>query len=547
MKKFTLLSVALLWVASHAAGQFKSTSLVPLLQKEALGLNIAAKTPAKAKAKVPNAPILNRPEGTYYEVFGKMNLVQSNGGTPAVSSYSNLSSEIVEGNDGFVYIKNLPNLLGAQSYIQAERGENDTIIIKKQIAYQQNGVDYYTTLAKWDNATGTVVEKPDTILKMIYKDGVLRSIDDDQKYTGVLIAYIYGNADMGWTFGGGEYNFDYQRNTDTKITLPEGLTTESFVIKTIDGNTMGDAYGRIDVAFTDKEVYLNGYDDGYAVGTIEGDKVTFESGQFLGTYYGYQLYFVAAYVDSIYDESGNFVKLQAKKSDKIVFDYDKEARTLKSDSIFLVNASKEELIALSLYWAPQIYPFVDVAAVPADPSISTYGEYLETPGYNYNYAMFSLYPTDVDGNYIDENKLAYKAFIDDELFVFSPEEYSGLTEELEEVPAGFRNEGGQITPSYFMFYFYPEKNVGIQSIYYGGGERHASNIVFKDIKTGEVTVVPDTEDPAGIHSSMTDQTVTGISYADLSGRKVNANSRGMVLMTLKRADGTQKTVKVIKK
>lgn len=547
MKKFTLLSVALLWVASHAAGQFKSTSLVPLLQKEALGLNIAAKTPAKAKAKVPSAPILDRPEGTYYEVFGKMNLVQSNGGTPNVSSYSNLSSEIVEGNDGFVYIKNLPNLLGAQSYIQAERGENDTIIIKKQIAYQQNGVDYYTTLAKWDNATGTVVEKPDTILKMIYKDGVLRSIDDDQKYTGVLIAYIYGNADMGWTFGGGEYNFDYQRNTDTKITLPEGLTTESFVIKTIDGNTMGDAYGRIDVAFTDKEVYLNGYDDGYAVGTIEGDKVTFESGQFLGTYYGYQLYFVAAYVDSIYDESGNFVKLQAKKSDKIVFDYNKEARTLKSDSIFLVNASKEELIALSLYWAPQIYPFVDVAAVPADPSISTYGEYLETPNYNYNYAMFSLYPTDVDGNYIDENKLAYKAFIDDELFVFSPEEYDGLTEELEEVPAGYRNETGQITPSYFMFYFYPEKNVGVQSIYYGGGERHASNIVFKDIKTGEVTVVPDTEDSEDIHSPMSDQTVTGISYADLSGRKVNANSRGMVLMTLKRADGTQKTIKVIKK
>ena len=545
MKKFTLLSVALLWVASHAAGQFKSTSLVPLLQKDALGLNIAAKTPSKVKAKVPNAPIIERPEGTYYEVFGKMNLVQSNGGTPAVSSYSNLSSEIVEGNDGFVYIKNLPNLLGAQSYIQAERGENDTIIIKKQIAYQQNGVDYYTTLAKWDNATGTVVEKPDTILKMIYKDGVLRSIDDDQKYTGVLIAYIYGNADMGSTFGGGEYNFDYQRNTDTKITLPEGLTTERFVVKSIDASTTADAFDRINVAFTDDAVYLNVYNDAYAKGTVEGNKVTFESGQYLGTYYTYQMYFVAAYVDSIFDANGNFVQLQAKKTDKIVFEYDKEARTLKADSIFIVNAGKDDLLGLSLYWAPQIYPFVEVAAVPANPGISSYGEALETSGYNY--AMFSLYPTDVEGNYIDDSKMAYRAFIDDELFIFSPDEYTGLTKELEEVPYGYRNDGGQITPSYFMFYFYPEKNVGIQSIYYGGGERHVSNIVFKDIKTGEVTVVADTEDPAGIQSSMSDQTVTGISYADLSGRKVNANSRGLVLMTLKRADGTQKTVKVIKK
>ncbi len=546
MKKFSLLSVALLWVASHAAGQFKSTSLVPLLQKEALGLNIAAKTPAKAKAKVPSAPILDRPEGTSYDVMGSIDIVMSANSQPSVSTYSR-TSEIVDGNDGFVYIKNLPNLVGAGTYVQAERGQNDTISIKKQLVYAQSGIEYYLTLAKWDNEIGNLVELPDTTLKMIYKDGVLNSIDEDKKYTGLLIGYSYGNDATGWTFGGAEFNIKYKVNTEVKTTLPEGLTTESFVIKTIDSYTTGDAYDRINIAFTDDAVYLNVYDDAYAKGTIEGNKVTFESGQYLGVYSSYQMYFVAAYVDSIFDAGGNFVKLQAKKSDKIVFDYDKEARTLKSDSLFLVNAGKEDLLGLSLFWAPQIYPFVEVAAVPADPSISTYGEYLETPNYNYNYAMFSLYPTDVDGNYIDENKMAYRAFIDDELFVFSPEEYSGLTEDLEEVPAGYRNETGQITPSYFMFYFYPEKNVGVQSIYYGGGERHVSNIVFKDIKTGEVTVVPDTEDSEDIHSSMSDQTVTGISYADLSGRKVNANSRGMVLMTLKRADGTQKTVKVIKK
>ena len=544
MKKFTLLSVALLWVASHAAGQFKSTSLVPLLQKDALGLNIAAKTPSKVKAKVPNAPIIERPEGKVLEVSGSIDIVQSNNGQPSVSTYSR-TSEIVEGNDGFVYILNLPNLVGAGTYVQAERGQNDTISIKKQIVFAQGAYEYYLTLAKWDNESGNLVELPDTTLKMIYKDGVLNSIDEDKKYTGLLIGYSYGNDATGWTFGGAEFNVKYKVNTDVKVTLPEGLTTERLVIKTIDGNTTGDSYDRINVAFTDDAVYLNVYGDAYAKGTIEGNKVTFESGQYLGTYYSYLLYFVTAYVDSIYDETGKFEKLQAKKCDKIVFDYDKEARTLKSDSIFLVNAGKDDLLALSLHWAPQIYPFVEVPAVPANPGISSYGEALESSGYNY--AMFSLYPTDVEGNYIDDSKMAYRAFIDDELFIFSPDEYTGLTKELEDVPYGYRNDGGQITPSYFMFYFYPEKNVGVQSIYYGGGERHVSDIVFKDIKTGEVTVVPDTEDSEGIHSSMSDQTVTGISYADLSGRKVNANSRGMVLMTLKRADGTQKTVKVIKK
>ena len=77
--------------------------------------------------------------------------------------------------------------------------------------------------------------------------------------------------------------------------------------------------------------------------------------------------------------------------------------------------------------------------------------------------------------------------------------------------------------------------------------RNVSNIVFKDIVTGDVTVVPDPDVVTGITANQGNQQVTGISYADLSGRTVGADSRGLVLVTVKRADGTQKTVKVLRK
>ena len=63
-------------------------------------------------------------------------------------------------------------MLGAQTYIQAEHGEGDTITIKKQIAYLAGGTEYYTTLAKWDEETSTVIEQPDATIKLVYKDGV---------------------------------------------------------------------------------------------------------------------------------------------------------------------------------------------------------------------------------------------------------------------------------------------------------------------------------------------------------------------------------------
>ena len=97
--------------------------------------------------------------------------------------------KIVEGEDGNIYIFNLPTNLSADSWVKAERGDGDTIVIHRQLIDQREGsdavYDYYLTKLVWeytdkitgegrfDEATG------DTDIKLLYSNGVLSSIEDN--------------------------------------------------------------------------------------------------------------------------------------------------------------------------------------------------------------------------------------------------------------------------------------------------------------------------------------------------------------------------------
>ncbi|MCR4808638.1 MAG: hypothetical protein K5896_02115, partial [Prevotella sp.] len=69
--------------------------------------------------------------------------------------------------------------------------------------------------------------------------------------------------------------------TDGFVKLPEGAVLENITVSytNAQGNPSAD---QVNVAFVGNDVYLNIYDEGvYIKGTIEGNKLTFKSGQFL--------------------------------------------------------------------------------------------------------------------------------------------------------------------------------------------------------------------------------------------------------------------------
>lgn len=150
-----------------------------------------------------------------------------------------------------------------------------------------------------------------------------------------------------------------------------------------------------------------------------------------------------------------------------------------------------------------VYPFIpDVAATPADPTIFKVNPYNDDPdndpetegGYG---SVLAYVPTvDVDGNEIKESKLYYSLYADVKgeitQITFSPDLYQNLTEEIAEVPytlndswdfqQGTDDDGNPYKAIFLNFDFNSYDRIGIQSIYYGGDERHVTEIQWAEFE-----------------------------------------------------------------
>ena len=143
------------------------------------------------------------------------------------------------------------------------------------------------------------------------------------------------------------------------------------------------------------------------------------------------------------------------------------------------------------------------------------------------------------------SKLTYSLYVDNELFEFDPVEYEGLAEPITEIPYGVAPDSN-IGTTWLCIFFRPMENIGLQTIYRGADVEQRSNIVYYDLKTQEVYTEPYSNPVTAIKGVSTQQQ-DNVVYYDASGRRVQANAKGFVLKTVTTADGTQKTVKVIRK
>lgn len=92
-----------------------------------------------------------------------------------------------------------------------------------------------------------------------------------------------------------------------------------------------------------------------------------------------------------------------------------------------------------------------------------------------------------------------------------------------------------------FFYMDGVSKVGIQAMYKYNDKVYKSNLV-------EFEITEDGFRPTAVNGVTDDKDrVTGVSFYDLSGRRVSNPSSGIYLKTMKMADGTQKTVKIVKR
>ena len=122
---------------------------------------------------------------------------------------------------------------------------------------------------------------------------------------------------------------------------------------------------------------------------------------------------------------------------------------------------------------------------------------------------------------MDPAKLSYQLFVDDdEPSTLYTDEYSGITENMDEIPYLFSDKKGTIIEKAYGIYIYQSgfDRFGIQSIYRGGGEEHRSNIGYWYFNV-----------PEGVETVADSKTEVPTAAFDLQGRRVTPNHKGLVV------------------
>ena len=489
-------------------------------------------------------------------------------------------AKIVEGTDGNIYINNIFDYeVFANSWVQATRGEGDTIVIKRQLVHTNpyQGQLEKLWIAKYRSWTeevlneqtgkvSTLVKYEQTFddIKMIYKDGVLSTCDDYNRGVGdngmcpfaIGCAYysqgsFYKDLFIMWNVNIRPLDVEMQQPADYEqadcyqMIFQQGTTS---YVEFIDAVQQGD------------KIYLKLFEglEGWVVGTIDGDKLTIASNQYLGHYRAdfsrANNFHMFCHVGQAHIVSGSD---EWDLADQIELSYDPETRSIKAqDNDFIsIDGAPDHVYYLVYFKSPVLTIFQDVAATPMDPMFLTYVDQLEEAG-SCNFA-FILPPYDTSFGSLNPKKMYFNVFIDYDTtpFELDPEDYL-IDEPIVDIPysADIKNHNGNQWVGFMdilgnkvhimRYAFQPSQSVGVRTVYTGGGERNYSKILWYDIVTGEQTYQDETV--TGIDPAIGSEVVS-VRYHDISGREVTAATKGLIVKTVTLSNGKQLTSKYMNK
>lgn len=526
-------------------------------------------------ANVATAQIMQQPEGTVYNTYAC-----------SQSFYCSPSSEVREAkpetnraylavlvDDGEVkvYLKHpFPQqwmLTEEDGYLTLTREADGsyTAVMPQPIFTTEEGVLTYaeaytvTTETNEDGIEQFVFQPAaENKVSFSYKDGELRQTDD------LIIALTDGNGQF---LLHAVYDINFTSPGEL-VQLPEGVQLENFFLKATDDENYS-VNRMVKGAIVGNDVYMapfSSFEDSFIHGTIEGNKVSFPTDQYLGysEFWERHIYARAATYEEEWDDAMEDWYNIYTKTATIDFDYDAEKQVLTTEygTALIENGGREDIAIASVLITPSLTHFVEKAATPADPQLPIYGFAPFDPEYGNSYFVVIIPEEDTEGNFINPGQLYYNMFIDGEKFVFTPDDYD-IYENMTEIPATYDNgediftgDGGQ---KVVYFYFEGIETVGVQSYYTAGGETHYSHLVTRPISQYEnYDEDEDDEIPApivtepiittAIHNvEATQPGVQSIVWYQADGRMSVVPQHGLNIKSIRMADGTVRNLKVFVK
>ena len=370
-------------------------------------------------------------------------------------------------------------------------------------------------------------------------DGSLTSLDSD---------YMIGQCNWmesetepgvyGWSWqGNGDFVDSETVLTDKEIEVPEEARFEDWTL--VDGFNAR----TLPIAFLGDKVYVkNIYTDqgttGAIVGTLDGNKVTFSSDQYIGIAYMNQhtAYFMGGHAETITEGGESYDNFFNDGS--LILEYDKNRKIMKTDSgAFAITSSDKKM-----WFTVTNHPYIAVPDPDAEvsklyaPRIDTF--YPAEEGYEAE-MLFTIPAIDQDKNVLDPSRYFYELILDDEVFTFHDDEYElpeGMTE-MTEVPVDYTSDNAYDFYAYGTNHgivIYPQgyESLGIRTLYKG------KSTVYSDI-----TWVPGYE--SGVRGVAEDAQETDVCFYTIDGVVSNAAERGIYIREARLNDGTVRRSKTL--
>lgn len=422
-------------------------------------------------------------------------------GTPTFSLQDGMALNVVYAADNVVYMQAPISYAGTTNWVKGTLEGNKIHMPLYQSIVKNGNNCGFTALFRW-NRTHTNLEpyfRATEITFTIDENGVITQDGDD--------AYcLMWSADMSW----GNYadmNSVYTPIAEYVTRIPANLQKEEMAMN-YKVNPENQPFMDANIVLTSAidaengKFYLAGLltsnPEAAIVGSIEGNNVVFPSSQYLGITGNTILYFSAAtYTLEDLDFGGSVYHVTRPEYLScltLTRDENGTYTVPENVGIFLTQGmpTAESLRYYMLaYLNPSISAYNEHPAVPRDPEIVRYTQNMAGGGYDC--INLRIIPEDVDGQFINPQRLAYQLFVQvdghTEPYIFYKDEYQ-IAQNMEVIPFIFScrdlSNATDIAVGGTEVYLYQTgfDNIGVQVINYSGGEEHRSNLVWwKDPST----------------------------------------------------------------
>ena len=398
------------------------------------------------------------------------------------------------------------------TWIKGTVSGNDISVAAGQVIYRN---DEYGQLLNLEAVTVNEAGEVDKFLPELHftiqGDRIVSA--DDEVYLGVY-------EDGPTMDEAGFYIFAHQYSMEPvgeipAFTPPASAEVQSLLM-TYDGGAR-----MVNVARADSTVYIAGLSTmaplDYVPATVQGDQLFVKGGYILTSNERYFVRLMAAR-EGEPDEWG-YPTMDLLTAYTFDISGDGNTFTLNPASDFIVDVNYELSGMFDGITGVKIFPYAgDVPATPAAPSLMSYNEYD-------NLMRITVPCEDVDGNYINPEKLAYRFYLDGELYTFSPADYVYLTEDMVDIPYNFTDNydiysSGTLKTIYFQTRF---TSLEVESVYTVDGDTRSS---------GKVALTAGVQDP--VTADLIDE-----SYTDMLGRQVfDPRPGSLLIVTSRYADGS---------